>query len=259
MHRSQSDPPDGAAAVLLGSTPTLDAGLTLLETPGGGALHRLVVDELGRRDGRACWVDARNRASTYALYEAAGDRDHLLDDLRIARAFTAYQHHELVRRTVREVDADTDLLVVPRVAALYRDGDVPAGEARAMLRSTLATLAELADACDLAVLVTRPAGGEGRRSATGGDRLTALVDDAVDRTLTCESTPFGLRFDGEGVEQYGYYCRGHWQTTIPYWVDLCGSVPAFDRTTPESIAADALVADGWATGPTEPGLSPEVA
>ena len=223
------------------TSPTLDPGLTRLRSDDASALYRLVVDALARREGDALWVDARNRADSYALYEAAGDRLAPLDDLRVARAFTAYQHHTLVRRAVAAATPETDLVVVPCVDSLYRDDDVPDGQARAMLRSTLAMLSGLAAARDLAVLVTcggaprRPGAADSAAATTtddDGDRLAGLVADAVDREVRAESTRFGLRFDAPGFESRGYAELGGWQTTIPYWVDCFGSVPAFDRPRP---------------------------
>lgn len=200
-------------------TPDLSTGVTQLAAPSDApALYRVVADHLAERGGPALWVDARNRASTYALYEAAAVDSHLRG-LRIARAFTAYQHHELVRRTVREASARTTLLVAPELPALYRDDDVPDGEARTLLRSTVATLAELADACDLPVLVT---------DSGPADRLAGVVDDALDRTVTCERTRMGWRFDGPEFATEAYAGRGWWQTTIPYWAELLGTVPAVE-------------------------------
>jgi hypothetical protein len=242
------------------SSPPLDPGLTRLRADDApAALYRLVVDALARRDGTALWVDARNRADSYALYEAAEDRPTVLDDLRIARAFTAYQHHTLVRNAVAEVTPETDLLVVPRLAALYRDDDVPGGEARALLRSTLATLTELADSADVAVLVTcRETGPDGATTdpSADTDRLAAMVADAVDHGIRVESTRFGYRFDAPGFETRAYADLQGWQTTIPYWVDLFGSVPAFDRGRAVSPALHAALWESGGdavSGPTTPG------
>jgi len=57
----------------------LEPGVTLLQVPSprSGIVHRLVCDRLadgatgGDRPGRAYWIDARNAASTHALYDAA--------------------------------------------------------------------------------------------------------------------------------------------------------------------------------------------
>ncbi|MDG5777519.1 hypothetical protein VB773_13375 [Haloarculaceae archaeon H-GB2-1] len=206
-------------------TPDLDPGLTVLRTPNARstALHRLVLATLPTVSGTTYWMDARNTASTYALYDMASS-PRRLDGVRIARAFTAYQHHDLVKRTVREATARTGFLVAPNVASLYRDDDLPDHEREGLFAASLRTLAELAGALDVPILA----------SVTGEDELAAAALDRADRELTCERTPFGYRYDGDDFETRAYDCGGYWQTTIPYWVDLFGAVgersPAVEPT-----------------------------
>ncbi|USZ73109.1 hypothetical protein [Natronosalvus halobius] len=215
---------------------TLDPGLTLLRTPSrrSAAVHRLVCEYLAdirasperpdRRaeksattDGRAYWIDAGNVASTHALYECApGSGCQALERLRIARAFTAYQHHSLVGAVVRRADADTPLVVAPNVASLYQDGDLREWERTDLLASTLAVLDELGRGLECPVVIT-----------AGPDVSAATVERlevAADSTIECTRTREGLRFEGEGFETMGYWHGPVWQTTIPYWVDLFGAV-----------------------------------
>ncbi|MCT9097558.1 hypothetical protein [Haloarchaeobius sp. HME9146] len=193
--------------------PTLDAGLTLLDTPDARstALHRLVVRTLAGEAGTTYWVDARNTAATYVLAELA-DSDRLLDRIQVARAFTAYQHHELVRELVRRVDGRTAMVVCPNLGALYRDPDVPDAEAADLLEGSVAVLADLARACDVPVLVT------------ARDDAAEQVAAVADRELDCTRTRMGFRYEGEDFETAAYPVPGGWQTTIPYWVDLFGAV-----------------------------------
>jgi hypothetical protein len=169
--------------------------------------------------GRTLWVDAANRASTYTLFDharangAGGER--ALSGLRVARAFTAHQHRELVRRLPREADADTGLVVAPAVDALYAAGDVPDDEGRELLAGSLSILAELAGAVDCPVLTTART-----------DAFAGLVAERADATVECTATRFGHRFDGPGVGTEVYRCGAGWQTTIPYWVDLLGAAAA---------------------------------
>jgi hypothetical protein len=197
--------------------PTLDAGVTLLRrsSPRDGGLARLVVAELARREGRAYWVDARNEAATRPLYEAAPDAE-TLSELRVARAFTAYQHHELVRSLPGRVTAHTSLVVVPRLPSLYRDPNVPDGEADRLLDATLGVLTELAAAVDAPVLVT----AEGP-----DDERDARVRDAADHEMSCRRTDLGLAFEAEEFTTDAYWRNGWWQTTVPYWVGLLGVAP----------------------------------
>lgn len=200
--------------------PTLEQGeVTLLRGGDRGAVAALVAAELRARDGLARWVDARNHASTYAL-TGHGDRRRLLDRVRVARAFTAHQHHALVRQLVREVRRPTSLVVAPAVDELYGDDDLLAAEAQRLREASLSTLAALADARDRPVLVT----------ATDPE----AVSEHADRTVDVETTRFGRRFEGEdGETTTAYWTRGGWQTTIPYWVDLVGRVdPDPDQRVP---------------------------
>ena len=205
--------------------PSLEPGVTVLRPPGprSTALHRLVADALGGESGPAYWVDARNAANTHALYDVAPSR-RTLAGVMVARAFTAYQHAELVRSLPRTARPGTRLVVAPNAAALYRDGDVPAAEADRLLDASLGILTELADALACPVLLT----------ATGGDELAGRVVDAADTVVDCERTRLGLAYDAPGFTPAGYYHNDYWQTTVPYWVDLLGRAVPFDHeATPE--------------------------
>jgi nucleotide-binding universal stress UspA family protein len=203
--------------------PTPSPGLVHLRRPAARspALHRFVAAALADRDGHVLWIDAGGDARTLALDDhLPGARD--LADVRVARAFTAYQHHELVRRTVRRAGDDTALVVAPCTAVLYGDDDVPDYLGRDLLDASLATLRELADALEVPAVVTTP--GEG---TTHGE----LVADAADRTLACERTRAGLRFSGPDVQTTVYHDAAGFQTTIPYWGALCGCVCDHETTT----------------------------
>lgn len=189
--------------------PSLEPGVTLLRGGDRGAVAALVAAELRERDGLARWVDARNHASTYALTDY-GRRRRLLDRVRVARAFTAHQHHALVRQLVADARRPTSLVVAPAVDDLYEDDDLLAAEAERLREASLSTLAALADARSLPVLVT----------ATDPDAVAEYADHTVD----VEDTRFGRRFESEDDETTAYWTRGGWQTTIPYWVDLVGRV-----------------------------------
>jgi hypothetical protein len=197
------------------TVPELDPGLTVLETPDhrSGALYRIALRTIRQADGRAYWIDARNTASTYALREAAPD-DRLLDRLRIARAFTAYQHLTLVERVLDRASPRTGCVVAPNLGSLYRDDDVPGHESVPLLEAATSALAELGTACDLPVLAT-----------LGGpcDDLADVVTARANAEFACERTEMGYRFEGADFETDVYWAEDWWQTTIPYWVDLLGA------------------------------------
>jgi hypothetical protein len=212
--------------------PTLSDGLTHLSVPHprSTALHQLVVSELRERDGPVYWVDARNEACSYVLYEFA-PHHRLLDPVRVARAFTAYQHHTLVKRLVRRTSGRTAMLVAPNVASLYED-DVPEYERTALLESSLTMLREVGATHEVPVLAT---------SAVADAATTRTVADAADHRVSAEPTRMGLRFAGDGHETTVYVEDGHWQTTIPYWVDLFGVAAAVDPPTPAADLGPAML------------------
>ncbi|MFC7098166.1 hypothetical protein [Halobaculum marinum] len=215
--------------------PDPQSGVTVLHSdrPHGAALARLATDWLARDPGPAYWVDAGGAADTRRLYDAAPTR-RALAGLRVARAFTAYQHAELVRRLPRRARPGTRLVVVANAALPYREGDAPTDEAGRLRAAGTALLDELATALDCPVLVS---------VAGDGDHAAAVVD-AADRVVECETTPFGVRFDAPDHTPRGYRVAGGWQTTIPYWVDLFGAVADADAgvATPAATAAAATPA-----------------
>jgi len=196
-------------------TPDLSPGVTLLwAPPRSTALHQVALSALHAAAGLGVWVDARDVASTTLLGDLATPRT--LRRLRIARSWTAYQHHELVRRLPGLLDARTDLVVAPAVASLYADDDVPSPEDRRYLTATLTVLAELARVLDCAVLVSAPPGGA----------FADLVRSYAGYEIAVERTALGHRFVAEDFETTVYWGDGWWQTTIPYWVDLLGAAGA---------------------------------
>jgi hypothetical protein len=179
------------------------------------AIHELVGRVLPRINGEVVWADAADHAVPAALAEHA-DHPRRLDRIQIARGFTAYQHHEIIRELPRIVDSSTGLIVVPAVACLYRDDDVPGYDAERYLVATVRILEAVAETFDVPVLVS---------TATGTPPDFEIpIQLAADRSITCERTGLGFRFDGDGIETTVYWADGWWQTTIPYWVDLCGAV-----------------------------------
>lgn len=190
--------------------PTLDSGVTYLDDDGApGALYHLVGRRLADAGGPAYWLDARNAASPEAIRPQAPERADR--SLEIARAFTGYQHYELVRSLPAQVTPETTLVVVPNLVSLYAEDDVPEYEADEMLAATLEIVSALADAVDAPVVLT---------ASTRRDQVRA----AADRTLDAERTRAGLRIEGQSFRTDLYWDDWGFQTTIPYWVDLLGAV-----------------------------------
>lgn len=196
------------------AVPDLDPGITVLQSPDRrtAALYQLVCAELLERDGLVYWIDARNTASTYLLSEAA-PHPRLLRSLRIARAFTAYQHHALIRRLVRTVSRGTELVVAPNIADLYRDDDIPEPEDQTYLTASLRMLREIGAVLDIPILLT----------TVKSDTLGALATDQASQEIQVAETQFGYHYSSADFTTRLYWDDQSWQTTIPYWVDLLGT------------------------------------
>lgn len=200
--------------------PTLAPGLTHLETasPRTPALQQLTLTAMGDLEGDAYWIDSRSTVSTYAWLDGtAGPRQ--LDQLQIARAFTAYQHHSLVQ-TVGDRATSDDLVVVPCLDTLYADDDVPNPQARSLLTDTLGVMRDLAEA-GATIVVTA-------NTPTFGSR----VAERADHTIVARDTDLGIAYEGDEFETTLYRGPGFWQTTIPYWVDLLGTSDELEISMP---------------------------
>ncbi|MFB6352459.1 MAG: hypothetical protein ABEJ92_00075 [Halobacteriales archaeon] len=229
--------PTGPPAPRPDAVPALEPGVTLLRG-GPTPLHRVVAAELARGRTAALWVDPGRAVSTHALYDLAPSK-RTLRGLRVARAFTAYQHHALCRELVRRASSRTQLVVLPGVGRLYRDDDVPDYEREALFEAAVSVAAELASSLSVPVLL----------ADDGDDGLTAIAADHADAEVDVEATDMGLAFRGAGFETLGYWGHSYWQTTIPYWVDLFGA-----RDPEEPLASADGPAQAEFGGPAVPAL-----
>lgn len=213
---------DATDAVEMPKLPELDDGITLLTVDGRsrGALQSLVLDRLLSSEGNALWVDSRHNARTTTLATVAPSR-RTLDRIRVARAFTAFQHYSLVEDLEATIDERTSLVVVPAIEWFYANDDLCQGEGATMLDAALGRLDRLATTHEIPVLVSRAARdgvrttGDGVR-ATGGN-VGDRVDAYCDARLECVRTPFGPRFTGETFETLVFECEGGVQTTFAFW------------------------------------------
>ncbi|WP_436901539.1 hypothetical protein [Halovenus halobia] len=204
--------------------PELSPGLTLLsaDEETDHAIHALAVDHILSTGGTGYWVDPGSHAQTSPLVDLAPS-DRILDRIRVARAFTAFQEFALLR-SLPTLDAEqTELVVVPEIDRYYRADDLLADEGRELLLGSLAALAATARSRQIPVLVTT------RRE----DRFTEPVERAASQTLACQSTPFGPRFQSGDTETLVYPREGGWvQTTLSFWERvLAARKPLYDTET----------------------------
>ncbi|PGF14337.1 hypothetical protein CP556_21505 [Natrinema sp. CBA1119] len=162
--------------------PSLENGITLLESSSPGAFHALAVDHLLLEwPGTAWWIDTFGHAQTKPLADVAPSR-RVLKKIQTARAFTAYQHHTLCSRLLEDPDYgtlatvdrdDVGLIVAPAVDGLYRDDDLGEDESERMVVSALARLAAAARRYECPVLVSK----------ARDDEFAAPIDNLVDERI----------------------------------------------------------------------------
>lgn len=193
--------------------PSLDPGLTLLETPdshGIDAVHTLVIDHVLLNSGPAYWIDSGHHAVTSRLRELAPS-DRVLDRIHVARGFMPYQHTSLIRRLRTSLQGDVSLLVVPPVDFHYRDDDVRGYGPQTMLTRGLAELARIACDHDISILLTRHE----------ADEFSDPVAAIAEHSLEYRRTKFGPRFEGAGMETMMYDPGDGWvQTTWAFWQEV---------------------------------------
>ena len=201
--------------------PDLDDAVQLLEaedTDVRPPLHALTIDQVllagASGESTATWVGTGQYAQTTSLHELA-PAPRVLDRIQVARGFTAYQHHALVREAIEKLDATSVILVVPAVDAPYRQSDLADEEAREMLLRVLAQLASVPRQYNIPVLVTR---------SGWDDDLGAAVEELAADTLTYRETRVGPRFEGSDHETLVYDVGDGWvQTTLAYWRQVLDS------------------------------------
>jgi hypothetical protein len=194
--------------------PELDAEVTLLEaedTDVRPPLHALTINEVllsgASGESTATWVDTGRHAQTTSLHDLA-PAPRVLDRIHVARGFTAFQHHALIREAVDRIDATTVAVVAPAVDAIYRESDLSRERARQFLLRTVAHLARVARRYNIPVIVSR----------ARDDDLGSIVAEAASDTLTYRETRCGPRFEGSNHETLVYDVGDGWvQTTLAYW------------------------------------------
>lgn len=225
--------------------PELEPGLQLLEVEEGGRdptpLQSVVLDHLllGQHDSRAIWVDALDYVRTDRLATLA-PRQSILDQIHVARGFTAYQHASLIDSLYSHLcGADTadqkatapgiqgadhgnlSVVVAPALDGLYRADDVREQTAEDLLLRNVARLSRIARDKDIPVVVTR----------ARADDFSAPIEQAAEQTIHCRKTEQGIWFGAQDAETLVYPVEGGYlQTTLAYWEEILQArTPLYDR------------------------------
>ncbi|WP_227380005.1 hypothetical protein [Haladaptatus halobius] len=189
--------------------PTLDSGVTLLETDerATGALQSLVLDHLLLGGGSAIWIDVHGHGTTQLLSRIAPSI-RVLDRIRTARAFTAWQHQSLCQDLIPELTDVTAVVVLPAFEWFYRSEELSRGDGERMLAAAVDLIGEIVDTFDVSVLMTQHT----------DDALTDSIQECAADVIRCEQTPYGPRFSGDEYETLVYPLdNGMVQTTLAFW------------------------------------------
>lgn len=207
--------------------PTISDPLTTLnETNTDGGLHALVINQLMRFGGNAVWIDADNNAQTHRLVRLSPHPD-ILDRITVARAFTPYQHHALVRSLPDCADRDTELFVFPAIDRFYMDETLSKTEARTLLTRSIEIIDRETERYDAPALLT-----------TISTRFDAIIDTYCTETITCTETQEGIRFETGQFETLTYQGPGYIQTTLRLWETILKTTYRQKKTTQPMVTVD---------------------
>ena len=128
-------------------------------------VNMLCVQAVGDLGGDVLYIDGGNSFDPYGLMAHAKrfgvDRDLVLDNIKVARAFTAHQLTSLLHDSLpKELEARTRddarplTVVVSHIADLYTDRDVGRSEARGMLELCAGRLVEVTEASAVVTIAT---------------------------------------------------------------------------------------------------------
>lgn len=189
------------------SQPRLEPGISLVEKPEGlPGFQALLSTELAANREKAVWIDSKNEASTYAL-KASGNED-IMRRTKIGRAFTPFQHNELVARIEEILSEDVEVLILPKIEVLYEDGQVKEWEAQELFQHAWNTVKEATERYELKTLVS---------TVKGPHKLYRRVEAECSTRIQIEATQHGWKYDKDDFEQMAYQDQGHMQTTVPLW------------------------------------------
>jgi hypothetical protein len=185
---------------VLETVPELQQGLNVVKCGRGSAvIHRIALEHLSRNRGQLKWVDSGNQAVS-RIFRKVKPRDVSLSRVRVARAFTAYQHYRLMEKV-----EGADQVVLPLVNHLYEDSEVGYWDGMEMLESGLENL-------DGTVLA----------SVSGDSDQACLVESMADNVVEVKRTGSGVNISSDGFETPFYRTHGEIQTTLTHWREVTG-------------------------------------
>lgn len=162
------------------------------------------ASEIRDRNATAVWIDSKNESSTYALSKHG---NNLLEKVRIGRAFTPFQHHNLIHQLEDFIQKDTELLVLPHIDSLYLDGQIKEWEAEELFQETWNKILKIQEKNNLKVLI----------SHSQTKPLNKIILQNYENKIKVDKTSQGLKYNSKDFDQMFYKDKDKLQTTMPYW------------------------------------------
>jgi hypothetical protein len=183
--------------------PELEPGVNLVKTRKKEVFHALVSQRLHSSGGECIWVDADNHASTRFMSLEGLDKE-----VKVARAFTAHQHHKLVKKAEAQAGERTSLMALPSMNYLYEKDSVPEYEKQRIFAEALRKTAKVSEAHEVPALVTASPG-----------EMEWMIETVSSQIVEVESTSQGPRLETDDFSPSGYHAdRNGFQASVKNWI-----------------------------------------
>lgn len=190
--------------LVLQRTPQLEKGINLLKSD-DSPIQRIVSEEL-KYGGEALWIDAGNESSTYELADQGAEE--LLERVKVARAFTPFQHHTASHRIEQLINTETELVVLSNVDMLYVDGQLSTEEAEELFSESMGETVSVAEENGLKVLLT-----------AFSEELEFKMRVVADNVIESKETREGKSFRSSGFRTQVFGKSGEAQTRLNFWTE----------------------------------------
>ncbi len=239
--RSMDSVPEVMESVISTSIPTLDAfmrglhpsKMTLIDSADRMVFdltHIFCVNAIDQLHQEVVWVDGGNSINPYELSRICKrfgvDRENVLDNINVARAFTVYQLVSLIDAMLEEELERTgaQMVIVSCLPDLFQDPDVRWAESFQLMKRCVSKIQSLTKERGLITLITN----YGLSKMLAKKSLKNLMYNSADQILRVENARGSLCLNlvNEGRTTL-YHSVPHNQMTIEefremgYWEEQC--------------------------------------
>ena len=179
--------------------------------------HALCVNAVGALNSDVVWIDGGNSVDPYEIGRICRrfgqDRHEVLDSVRVARAFTAYQLVSLINERLEDEVERTGagMVVISCLPDLFLDKEMRWSESYSLLRQCVETTLELTRKKGLVTLVTNL----GLMKIVQRKSLKSLLYGTADDIIRIERAPRSLRISLPNRQEWMlYHPVPRFQTTL---------------------------------------------